>query len=39
RGIVSAVEAHSTPLARLASDHLPLKARIDLGAAQVAEAA
>jgi endonuclease/exonuclease/phosphatase family metal-dependent hydrolase len=39
RGIVSGVEAHSTPLARLASDHLPLKARIDLGAAQVAEAA
>lgn len=36
QGIVSSVEAHSTPLARLASDHLPLKARIDLAAAQQA---
>lgn len=39
QGIVSAVEAHSTPLARLASDHLPLKARVDLAAAQLAKAA
>ena len=38
-GIVTSVEAHSTPLARLASDHLPLKARIDLEAAQLAKAA
>nr|WP_314075740.1 endonuclease/exonuclease/phosphatase family protein [uncultured Roseococcus sp.] len=38
-GLVSGVEAHSTPLARLASDHLPLKARIDLDAAQGALAA
>jgi endonuclease/exonuclease/phosphatase family metal-dependent hydrolase len=29
RGLVAAVQAHDTPLARRASDHLPLKARID----------
>ena len=28
-GLVAAVEAHDTPLARLASDHLPLRARLD----------
>lgn len=39
QGIVAGVEAHSTPLARLASDHLPLKARVDLSAAQLAKAA
>lgn len=33
RGIISDVHAHDTPLARLASDHLPLKARLDLAAA------
>ncbi|WP_234794601.1 endonuclease/exonuclease/phosphatase family protein [Xaviernesmea oryzae] len=31
--LVTHVEAHQSPLARIASDHLPLKARIDLGAA------
>lgn len=28
-GLVPGVEVHDTPLARMASDHLPLKARID----------
>lgn len=28
--LVTAVEAHDTPLARIASDHLPIKAHIDL---------
>jgi endonuclease/exonuclease/phosphatase family metal-dependent hydrolase len=28
--LVTAVEAHDTPLARMASDHLPIKAHIDL---------
>ncbi|PWS36637.1 EEP domain-containing protein [Falsiroseomonas bella] len=31
-GLVSAVRAHDTPLARRASDHLPLVAEVDLGA-------
>jgi len=31
REMVSAAAAHASPLARLASDHLPLRARIDLG--------
>ena len=31
--ILGAVEAHNTPLARRASDHLPIKARVRLGAA------
>ena len=30
KGIISEVEAHDTPLARIASDHLPIKALIDL---------
>lgn len=30
--LVTSVEAHDTPLARIASDHLPIKAHIDLGA-------
>ncbi|TCL68309.1 endonuclease/exonuclease/phosphatase family protein [Rhizobium sp. BK251] len=30
RGLVSTVEVHDTPLARMASDHLPIKAMIDL---------
>jgi len=34
REMVSGVAAHASPLARLASDHLPLRARIDLGAYQ-----
>jgi endonuclease/exonuclease/phosphatase family metal-dependent hydrolase len=34
--IVSGLEAHDTPLARLASDHLPIKARIRLGAPDAA---
>jgi endonuclease/exonuclease/phosphatase family metal-dependent hydrolase len=29
-GLVSDVEVHDSPLARKASDHLPLKARLDL---------
>ncbi|MBD0270967.1 MAG: endonuclease/exonuclease/phosphatase family protein [Acetobacteraceae bacterium] len=39
-GLVQGAEAHDTPLARRASDHLPLKARIDtavLGAAAAAD--
>jgi endonuclease/exonuclease/phosphatase family metal-dependent hydrolase len=32
RGVVRDVRAHDTPLARLASDHLPLRARLDLSA-------
>ena len=32
RGIILGTAAHDTPLARIASDHLPLKARLDLGA-------
>ncbi|MBV1798261.1 endonuclease/exonuclease/phosphatase family protein [Siccirubricoccus sp. G192] len=31
-GVVERVEVHDTPLARIASDHLPLKARINLSA-------
>lgn len=31
--LVTSVEAHDTPLARIASDHLPIKAHIDLEAA------
>ncbi|PZW44860.1 endonuclease/exonuclease/phosphatase family metal-dependent hydrolase [Humitalea rosea] len=34
RGLVTAPTVHDTPLARLASDHLPLRTRIDLSAAQ-----
>jgi endonuclease/exonuclease/phosphatase family metal-dependent hydrolase len=34
RGLIRAVEAHDTALARLASDHLPLKAMLDLKATQ-----
>jgi endonuclease/exonuclease/phosphatase family metal-dependent hydrolase len=30
RAMLAGVEAHASPLARLASDHLPLRARIDL---------
>ena len=33
RGILAGVQAHDTPLARIASDHLPLKARLNLAAA------
>jgi endonuclease/exonuclease/phosphatase family metal-dependent hydrolase len=29
-GIISSVEVHDTPLARMASDHLPIKAVVDL---------
>ena len=32
-GLVAAVEVHASPLAQVASDHLPLKARIDISAA------
>jgi endonuclease/exonuclease/phosphatase family metal-dependent hydrolase len=31
-GLVPAVQAHDTTLARRASDHLPLTAKVDLGA-------
>jgi endonuclease/exonuclease/phosphatase family metal-dependent hydrolase len=31
--MVLGIEVHSTPLARIASDHLPIKARIDLAGA------
>ena len=34
RGVVRDVQVHNTPLARVASDHLPLKARLSLAAAQ-----
>ncbi|MBB3310094.1 endonuclease/exonuclease/phosphatase family metal-dependent hydrolase [Rhizobium sp. BK196] len=30
KGIISSVEVHDTPLARMASDHLPIKAVVDL---------
>ncbi|WP_064697007.1 endonuclease/exonuclease/phosphatase family protein [Rhizobium aegyptiacum] len=30
KGIITEVEAHDTPLARIASDHLPIKALVDL---------
>ncbi len=33
QGIVEQIEAHDTPLARLASDHLPVKAVIRLDGA------
>ncbi|MFB2553816.1 endonuclease/exonuclease/phosphatase family protein [Ensifer soli] len=32
-GLVATVEVHDTPLSRVASDHLPVKARLDLSAA------
>ena len=31
--LVTSVEVHNTPLARLASDHLPIKAHLDLKSA------
>jgi len=34
RGLVAGPLVHDSPLARVASDHLPLRARIDLSAAQ-----
>jgi endonuclease/exonuclease/phosphatase family metal-dependent hydrolase len=34
RGILSPVTAHDTPLARLASDHLPIKAYVSLVSAR-----
>ena len=30
KGIITEVEAHDTPLARIASDHLPIKALVNL---------
>ncbi|MGG7518317.1 endonuclease/exonuclease/phosphatase family protein [Allorhizobium undicola] len=36
-GVLSDIAVHDSPLARLASDHLPLKARIDLTAAAKAQ--
>lgn len=32
-GLVTAMEVHNSPLAQVASDHLPLKAKIDISAA------
>jgi endonuclease/exonuclease/phosphatase family metal-dependent hydrolase len=37
-GLVTRIEAHDTPLARVASDHLPIKATIDLEAVAALEA-
>jgi len=37
--LVQGLEAHDTPLARIASDHLPLKARLDLSALPLTAAA
>ena len=36
RGLLSCLAAHQSPLARIASDHLPLTARLDLTAARPA---
>lgn len=36
RGVVQDVQVHDSPLARIASDHLPLKARLTLAPAQSA---
>ncbi len=36
KDIVTAVEVHDSPLARIASDHLPIKAYIDLSLAAAA---
>lgn len=36
-GIITGFAVHDTPLARLASDHLPVKARIDMAAARPQE--
>lgn len=35
--LIGGIEVHHSPLARVASDHLPVKARIDLAAARAAE--
>lgn len=37
--LISSIEVHDTPLARVASDHLPIKAHLDLGMAQQMAAA
>ena len=37
--LISGIEVHDTPLARIASDHLPIKARIDLEGASMPFAA
>ena len=34
-GLIERVETHDTPLSRLASDHLPIKTRVKIGAALV----
>ncbi|WP_246513858.1 endonuclease/exonuclease/phosphatase family protein [Neoroseomonas soli] len=36
RGLVRAIEPHDSPLARIASDHLPIKARLDMVAVEAA---
>jgi len=38
-GLIEAVETHDSPLARLASDHLPIKAVVKLGSSSVTVAA
>jgi len=37
-GLISTIEVHDTPLARIASDHLPIKAWIDLASAAMQSA-
>jgi hypothetical protein len=37
--LIAGIEVHDTPLARIASDHLPVKARIDLEGASAPLAA
>lgn len=39
RGLVRGIEPHDSPLARVASDHLPIKARLDLAAIEAVPAA
>ncbi|CDZ27252.1 endonuclease/exonuclease/phosphatase family protein [Neorhizobium galegae] len=38
-GLIDAVETHDSPLARLASDHLPIKAVVKLGSAPLSQEA
>lgn len=37
QNLISSIEVHNTPLARIASDHLPIKARLNLAAVARAE--
>jgi endonuclease/exonuclease/phosphatase family metal-dependent hydrolase len=38
-GLIETVQAHDTPLARLASDHLPIKTVVKVGLAEIKEMA